>query len=198
MCREHLQWLALRLGAPAAALVLAACGAHQPAYFEDLDPVTGVTVARAASPLTFYRDNSGHAAYARDYVNLGPVDVNRMGEHRYFLWLCIWSTLPEARPTAQRDGFESVIVFADGEPLPLNLLGWTPAAIGASETGYAKPVASAAEAYYEVTLDQIRVLAGARDLRLQLDAARPAAYELWDRQSGARADLQAFLDRARF
>lgn len=92
------------------------------------------------------------------------------------------------------DGFESIIVFADGEPLELISAGWTPQAIGATESVYVKPVASAVEAYYEVTVDQLRLIANAADVRLQSTGPQAHTYEPWDSQASARGSLQAFLE----
>lgn len=158
-----------------------------------MDPLTAVTITYSKAPLVFYRDESGRAAYARDYVHLGPLEVNRSGSYTYYLWLGIWNTMQDASPGEPRDGFDSVVVFADGEPLPLEISGWTPAAIGASEHAYMKPVASAADAYYAVTVDQLRVIAEASDLRLQSSGPQGKSFELWDSQANARASLGEFL-----
>lgn len=178
-----------------AALVLCACGSTSPVVIDRLDPTTGVTVTRSAVPLILYRDNSGYAAHARDFVYVGPLRVNRMGDYRYYLWLGIWSTIGDRDVSAQRDGFDSVVLFADGEPLRLDLAGWSDSAIGASEPAYPKPVASSADAYYLVTLDQIRLLSEARDVRLS--AGSPSAsYEPWDDQGTAMSALRTFVSDA--
>lgn len=162
---------------------------------ERLDIGTGVTVTHATAPIVLYRDNSSYAAHARDYVYLGPVEINRMGEYSYFLWLGIWSTISDAERSYQRDGFESITLFADGEPLQLELVGWTLESIGVSEPVYVKPVASAADAYYRVTIDQIRLIANAREIELHAGAAPARVYLMWDRQGSAHAALREFLDR---
>lgn len=184
-----------------AALMLAAlqgCATDSAPVRDQLDPVTSVIVSYSQTPLVFYRDVSGRAAYARDFVHLGPVEVNRSGDYRYYLWLGIWNTMEDAQAGPSRDGFESIIVFADGEPLPLEVAGWTIAAIGASEPVYLKPVASAADAYYAVTVDQIRLIAEAADVRIQATGARTRNYEAWDDQKAAKAALQKFLDTSVF
>jgi hypothetical protein len=163
-----------------------------------LDPRTSVMITYNRSPMIFYRDVSGRAAHARDYVYLAPIEVNRSGSFRHYLWLGIWSTLDDSRPGQSRDGFESIVVFADGEPLPLEVSGWTPEAIGASEPVYMKPVASAADAYYEVTLDQLRLIAEANDVRLQSGGSRIETYEPWDHQQPARSGLREFLNSSRY
>ncbi|MCP5092434.1 MAG: hypothetical protein GY949_16085 [Gammaproteobacteria bacterium] len=148
--------------------------------------------------MVFYRDVSGRAAYARDFVHLAPLEVNRSGTYRYYLWLGIWNTMEDAQTNQARDGFESIVIFADGEPLPLEITGWTADVIGMSEPVYLKPVASAADAYYEVTLDQLRLIAESRDIRLQSTGPQRKSYELWDDQRLARTSLNEFLDSTVF
>jgi hypothetical protein len=163
-----------------------------------MDPVTSVMVRFSQTPLVFYRDVSGRAAYARDFVHMAPLEVNRSGNYRYYLWLGIWNTMEDAQSGPARDGFESVVIFADGEPLPLEIAGWTVAAIGASEPIYLKPVASAADAYYELSADQIRLIAEAKDVRIQATGARTVSYEPWDDQRAAKAALREFLKASVF
>ncbi len=176
------------------ALVLSSCASNSSAVVESLDPMTGVTVTRAASPLVFYRENSASAAHARDFVYVGPVLVNRMGQYDFYLWMGIWSTMRESDPSRQRDGFESIVIYTDGEPLQLELRGWTLNSIGVSEPVYMKPVSSAADAFYAVTQDQIRLIAEADDIRLRTASVRSQRYELWENQGAARQRFSAFLE----
>ena len=174
-------------------LSLVACASEAPRVIQTLDTESGVTVLRLTAPLVFYHDNSAQAAHARDFVYLGPVEVNRMGARSHYLWLGIWSPIrADERMSVDRSGFESVVLFVDGEPFPLELAGWTLDAIGVTQPVYVKPVASAADAYYHVTLDQVRLLATAQQIDLRVGTARPVAYELWDEQGPARAALQEF------
>ena len=180
----------------AVATQISGCSSTSSLVHETLDPVTGVTILRGTAPVVLYHDNSGYAAHARDYVYLGPVEVNRMGSYSYYLWMGIWSTMRYENPQSeQRDGFESVILFVDGEPLPLEFAGWTLDSIGVTEPVYVKPVASAADAYYRVTIDQIRLIAEASDIQLRAGTAKPRAYSLWDSQGSAYASLKAFLEQ---
>ena len=174
-------------------VLLAGCATSDSRLPSKMDPLTSVTITYSKAPLIFYRDESGRAAYARDVIHVGPLEVNRSGSYEYYLWLGVWHTMQDADAGAPRDGFESIVVFADGEPLPLELAGWTPAAIGASEPVYLKPVASAADAYYAVTVDQLRVIAEANNLRLQTTGSRQKSYEPWDSQATGKASLTEFL-----
>ncbi len=177
-------------------LLLASCASGGAYTAHQLDAVTGVTITYSLTPMVFYRDESGKAAYARSFVDMAPLEVNRMGEFRYFLWLGIWNTLRETNPGDPRDGFESIVIFADGEPLSLELTGWTAAAIGASEPVYLKSVSSAADAYYEITIDHLRVIAAAKDLRILTSGTRPQSFEPWDEQRAAKVSLDEFLDKS--
>ncbi|MDH3338065.1 MAG: hypothetical protein OER22_03855 [Gammaproteobacteria bacterium] len=181
------------LSTAVAFLLLASCSSSGSLLPSKLDPLTAVTITYSKAPLVFYRNESGRAAHARDYVHLGPLEVNRSGTYSYYLWLGIWNTMQDARGDEPRDGFDAIVVFADGEPLPLEIAGWTPAAIGASEHAYMKPVASAADAYYAVTVDQLRMIAEATDLRVQSTGPQGKSYEPWDSQASAKASLTAFL-----
>lgn len=179
-------------------LELVACASQPVAINQVLDPVTAVTASTIRTPLVFYRDNPARAAYARDFLHLCPIEVNQSGSYRYYLWIGAWSTMQSVNLFEQRDGLESIIVFADGEPLAFELTGWTPEAIGTSERVNLKPVADATDAYYRVTLDQIRLIAEAGDIRLRTTGTSPKDFELWNDQQSARSSLRAFVENALF
>jgi hypothetical protein len=174
-------------------LALSACGSSTGAIKNKLDPLTAVTITYSQVPMVFYRDNSGAAAFARNFVHLGPLEVNQTGSFRYYLWLGIWNTMQHSDSGEPRQGFESIVVYADGEPLQLELAGWTAEAIGASEPVYLKPVSSAADAYYEVSVDHIRLIATAKRVRIQSTGPQRRSYELWNHQELAKASLAEFV-----
>jgi len=180
------------------AIILGACSSNRPDIKEQLDSNTGVTVSYADVPFVFYRDRSGIAAFSRNFVNMGHIKINRMGEHRYFLWFGIWSTDQDPDIVQNRDGFETVYLFVDGEPFELDLVGWTVASIGASEPIYSKPVSTSADAFYPINVDQARLIAQASALRLRTSGARPKSYELWDNQVSAKRSLESFLRSVSF
>ena len=178
------------------AFVTSGCSSDSAMVKGQMDPVTSVTISYSQTPMVFYRDVSGRAAYARNFVHMAPLEVNRSGDYRYYLWLGIWNTMADAQSDQSRDGFESIVIFAYGEPLPLEITGWTVAAIGASKPVYLKPVASAADAYYAVTVDQLRLIAEARDVRVKTTGSRNESYEPWDNQKSAKKSLIEFLGRS--
>ncbi|HKJ20264.1 MAG TPA: hypothetical protein VJ993_06355, partial [Woeseiaceae bacterium] len=147
---------------------LSACAGPGALVTDQLDPLTGVTVTRATKPLVLYRDRSAQSAFGRDYVYLGPLEINNMGERRYYFWFGVWSTSDSVDRGSTLDNFESVVIYADGEPLSLQLAGTTLGSIGVSEPVYVKPTASATDAFYAVTIDQIRLVAESRDLELRV------------------------------
>ena len=170
------------------------CASFGASTFEKLDPLTSVTLTAVKTPMVFYRDNSGRAAYARNFADLGPIQVNRSGQFRYFLWIGVWSTGPVPDDVQRRDGFEAPVLFVDGEPLQLTLAGWSPESIGASEGIYPKPVASSIDAYYEISIDVVRLLATAQDVRISTSGGIQENYEPWNDQQAARANLRDFFE----
>lgn len=175
--------------------LLVSCASSSQVIGEKLDPLTSATMTFSSTTMVMYRDDPGHAAQARNFVSLGPLEVNRRGSYQYFLWLGIWNTNHTVSIEDRRNGFESIVIFVDGEPLQLELSGWTPAAIGASEHVYPKPVASALDAYYRLTADQIRLITESKDIQLRTTGFSPRAFESWDDQLAARASFQALLQR---
>jgi hypothetical protein len=175
------------------AAYLAACGGSKPLIQNGLDPRTGATVTHTSEPVIFFRDRSAYAAQARDYVYVGPVEVNTMGQRKYFLWLGAWSSIKNSGRAAVREDFEIVVVFADGEPLDLQVAGWNPATIGISESVYVKPVALAIDAYYGVTIDQIRMIAEARNLEIRTGPSASDRYQAWESSESATDSLRAFV-----
>jgi len=177
---------------------LSACAATSGRIHEFLDEQTGATITSSGSPFVLYRDNPSRAAYARNFLHLGPIEVNRAGTYEYFLWVGMWNTMDTSDSIGQRESFDSIVIFVDGEALPLEVAGRTPDTIGASRPVYIKPVASTADAYYAVTVDQIRLISRSSELRIRNSGTSPREYRLWDTQQGARRDMEAFLDAAFF
>jgi hypothetical protein len=167
--------------------------AAPPATTERLDPLTSVTLSFSETPMILYRDDPGRAAHARNYVSFGPLLANRSGDYQYFLWLGIWNTNQSPDLDERREGFDTIALFVDGEPLVLELAGWTPASIGASEPVYVPPVASALDAYYPITVDQIRLIAYSSDIQLRTTGFASRNFEMWDSQDVARDSFQRFL-----
>lgn len=176
-----------------AAALLTACGGSKPLVQDSLDLKTGVTVTRATDSVIFFRNRSAYAANDREYIYLGPIEINKMGQRSYYLWLGIWNQSEDVKMAPTQNDFESVVILADREPLDLQVMGWNPAKIGMSEPVYVKPVESAIDAYYGVTIDQIRVIAEARDLEIRTGPSEREHFQPWESSEAATDGLRAFV-----
>jgi len=178
-------------------ILTSACSSNPELVLSKLDPKTSVTISYNQSPLAFVRTLSANTANANEHVYLGPVEVNRSGNYRYYIWLASWSTMDSGAVNRRHDRFESIEVIADGKPVTLKMTGGSMRAIGASEPVYRKPVGWATEAYYDVTLDQLRMIADATELRVQYSSTRET-FEPWDDRIASKAGLMAFLVHSEF
>lgn len=167
------------------------CSSNTALINERLDPVTSVTIRYSEHPLVFFRPVSGRSAFAKDYVDMAPVAINRRGNYRYYLWLGISTADGDA---TARDEFESIVITADDTELRLDIKSCTTMAIGASQPVYSKPFSTAVDAYCEVSVSQLRLLAGATELRLHTDGSDRLAFEPWDNQERGKAALLEFVN----
>jgi len=174
-------------------VLLAGCASTETQVLERLDPLTGVTITRASTPLVMYRDMSAQSAFGREYVYVGPIQVNNMGERQHYLWLGIWGTSDVTNRSETMNDFESIVVYADGEPLSLEVRGWNPGSIGASDSVYVKPVAAALDGYYRVTIDQMRLMAESTDLEIRAGVVQPKRYFPWDSPESTSEAIVTFL-----
>ncbi|MDJ0916833.1 MAG: hypothetical protein QNJ05_03650 [Woeseiaceae bacterium] len=144
--------------------------------------------------MQFVHATPAYGAHARQLMQLGVFEVNRSGHYRYFVWLGSWGTSPTHSAASHRDQLESVVLFADGEPLSLSLSGWASNSAGLTRPPFHRPVASAVEAYYEVTPDVLRMIATSTQLSIEAGGADSRRFEPWDAQLAARRDLNYFVE----
>lgn len=172
--------------------ILSACTAGQPPVVEKLDELTLVTITHSRTPIIMSPDTVFVEKAARDYVQIGVIEVNRMGTLQYFLWLGIWDIEHMWSANEHPKGYESIILTVDGEKMPLDVRGWTQAAIGTSEPVYKKIFRTAIDAYYEVTLEQIKLLTEADEWQLLTTGSAPKEFVPWYKQTKAENDLAEF------
>ena len=175
-------------------LTLGACVPGGQLVREQLDPLTGITATRSTESFVFYVDSSARDGYSRDFVNIGPLRINRMGEHHYYLWLGIWSTIRGRDVSSEIGKFESINIVADGEPIRLPMHGQTFKSINMSERVYPKPAFSGVDAFYEVTIEQLRLIAGASEISFSTGTLQDDAYLPWKDHGLALESMRAFLD----
>jgi hypothetical protein len=126
-------------------------------------------------------------------VQIGAIEVNRMGTLQYYLWLGISEMNYEATANEQPEGFESIVIDVGGEKIPLDVLGWTENAIGVSEPVYKKLFSTSVDAYYQVTLEQIQLLNEVDGIKLLTTGSEAREFVSWYRQDTAKDDLAEFL-----
>lgn len=171
--------------------ILSACAAGQPPVVEYLDEVTAVTITHSRTPFVMSIDTYSDAA--RDYVQIGAIDVNRMGTHQNYLWLGISEVRYTESANGHPEGFESIVFSVGGDEFQLDVSGWTQAAIGAGEAIYEKLFQSTVDAYYEVTLEQIQLLTDADTFKFRTLGSTPKEYVTLYKSVAAKEDLAEFL-----
>ncbi len=177
----------------AALTILSACAVEQASVVEKLDELTAVTITHSRTPIIVSPDTAFDPAAARDFAQIGAIEINRMGSLQYFLWLGI-SELQHLESAGEHpDGYESIVLIVGGEEFPLNVRGWTHAAIGSSEPVYKKLFRTSVDAYYEVTLEQIQLLTEVDAIRIRTTGPESKEFVSWYRQTKAKDDLAEFL-----
>lgn len=174
----------------AALAILAACATPSPTV-EYMDELTAVTITHSRTPFVLSTETSVDTA--RDYVQIGAIEVNRMGTLNYYLWLGISEVQYDEPVHEHPEGFESIVFVEGNGEFQLDLAGWTEAAIGASAPVYEKLFGDTVDAYYEVTTEQIRQLASADIITFRTIDPSPKEYSSWYRSVTAKDDLTEFL-----
>ncbi|MBT8100578.1 MAG: hypothetical protein KJO82_12545, partial [Gammaproteobacteria bacterium] len=177
----------------ALATLLFACATSQSPVVEKLDELTAVTITYSRTPMILSPNTSYDPKAPKEFVQLGAIEVNRMGALEYFLWLGI--TDESVRKSAHENppSFETVVVSAGDEEFQLDVHGWTQTSIGTSEAVYKKLFRTSLDAYYAVSLEQIRWLTEADGIRIRTTGDEPREYQLWYRPTTASDDLAEFV-----
>ena len=158
--------------------LLTACATQPDVVDSRLDSTTGSTVMALDKPLILARSAPGIAHVARDYLHLGPVELNRRGLKERFLWVGLASTVDRAPLGVAPLMGGSLTVVVDGAPMHLALkedADTLPAA------PYETPVQPYAQFLARVSLDQIALIAGADrvEVHLIVDADDSRSYSLF-------------------
>lgn len=173
--------------------ILSACAAGQPPVVEKLDELTAVTITHNRTPFVMSTDTTYDPEAARDYVQIGAIEVNRMGTLKYYLWLGISEMQYTENTDQPPEGFESIVFVVAGEEFQLDVLGWTQAAIGVSEPVFKKLFGTSVDAYYAVTLEQIQLLTEADAMIFRTTGSAPKEFVSWYKQTTAKNDLSEFF-----
>jgi hypothetical protein len=173
--------------------ILSACTAGQPAVIEKLDELTATTVTYCRTPLIMSPDTPHDRESRRDYVQIGAIEVNRMGALEYYLWLGITEVNQVAATDIHPEGFASIVLAVDEKSIELDVKGWSPGVIGTSAPVYQKIYPDSADAYYQVTLDQVQLLADSDNLTLHTTGSAAREFVSWYSQTTFESDLAEFL-----
>ena len=175
-----------------------AVNARAEAIVQFLDETTAVSVSTMAAPMIFSREQAGLAANARDYVYVGPIEINRTGERRYYLWIGVWSTIDRgaAGQAPLQDAYEKVLITANDRPLELEVLSNDPEALGISKSPYPRPGPGTRSLYSRVTVEQLRTMHEAEYLYVSLgdSNSESSLYRVWKYDKKALGD---FVEYAR-
>jgi hypothetical protein len=178
------RWLAraCRLAGFVTVLLGAGCATPESASggHEYLDEITAATITVGSPTLVFARERPELAVYARDYLTLVPVDVNRSGTHSQYFYGYVWSTLDkrglsEAAATARR--FDLV---ADGRRIALTPVAGELCDLGLGEPPLPSPARSAQVLVAPTNREVQAFVAGASELRaVATHDGGAERFELW-------------------
>jgi hypothetical protein len=136
---------------------------------EAFDTRTGITWTVDRAPIVFARTEARFSRSARDYLYLGPVEINRQGTRDYYLWVGVATTLDRGYLAPATALPERLYVELDGEVIEFPLQPWA-----------ALTPLTGEEFVYPTSVD-VRVALGARVTSSQitrLAAGLPAAVRV--------------------
>lgn len=151
---------------------------------------SGLTVVALADAIVLAHPVRTLAAAARDYAYIGPVEINRMGQRHYLLWIGLASTIDRELVGANPPEATALVIIVDGEPMELSLAEW--------DMSLDLPPYDATAPVYDVlaaraSLDQIGRIAAADSVELHVVQGNDvtAQYVTWH---GTWASWSAFVD----
>jgi hypothetical protein len=182
-----------RAGAMLVLLALTACAERDLWPAERLDPKSAVNVTLMAEPWVFARPVPMLAANARDYLNIGVMETNRMGERAYWLGVVSWSTIDRspfaeagaiARPERIRLGWKDAVLVLSPAP-------GGRAAAGLSAPAFTRPAERFADAWYPLTAADVLRLGAAAPETVALVTAdgTGTTYDAWQVDSSAMTEF---------
>ncbi len=157
-----------------------------------LDEKTGTTVTAMGSALEFYSSRPEVGLQAASFAHLGAMEVNRMGERRLLLWLSVLAGGAAEQQNAAEIP-KGLTIMAGSSELQPPFVSNSPREVGLSVTPFRRPADWANDAYFDVTVDQLRELQTAEPLALLVTVSdgRNQRYELWKPE---RDSLARFLE----
>jgi len=156
--------------------LLAAC--QSSTARQSLDARSGLTWTVEREPVVFARTEPQFSRSARDYLYLGPVEINERGTREYYLWVGVGSTLDRDYLDAAGIVPDRLYLVVRGEPYALELEPWAERAPGLADVRvYSPSVKPRAELAARVTLDQLERFSQAEPDSIRLGVADGATVE---------------------
>ena len=158
-------------------VTMSAC-ATAPIEHSRLDS-SGVTVVTLDQSLVLAHSLPTVAAGVRDYVYIGPVEINNMGNREYYLWVSLASTIDREFLGLSPAYASELILIVDDEPMQFHVARWR-TDLDAPPYISSTPVYATLEA--KTTLDQIHRIAAAETVELHLiaDTKAESLYQHWN------------------
>ena len=164
-------------------LSLQACAERDLWPAEHLDQQTAVNITVMAEPWVYFRDAPMLAANARDYLNVGVIEINRAGTREYWLGVISWSTIDRS------------VIAGAGLPIqPRKVrLHWLAASleltpvsdgrqsVGLSDPLFVEPQSKFTEAWYRLSIEQLAQLGKSAPAGVSLigEAGQQTGFEQW-------------------
>lgn len=169
---------AIRLACLVLAAQLTGCSTD-PVQTSRLDS-SGLTIVTHHDAITLARPVRTVAAGARDFVYIGPVEINRMGHRDYYFWIGLASTVDRDLVGLVPDNATTLALVVDDEPMILPLSEWD---TSLDVPPYQATVAVYAALMAPTSLDQIHRIAAADSVEIHVIADTQSAvrYRAWQR-----------------
>lgn len=163
---------------------------------EFTDTRSAVTVIGAAEPFVVSHEEPALAVNARDYLSLGVIEVNRMGDYEHYVVVVAWSTIDRGRirGMSSRPAVpDHLVLRVDGHNYKL-VAGTEPDPVRDREL-YPTPAAASARRYFRVDAATLRSVATAKVIQVRLDRGEEgtAVYNPWGTRGVAA--LKRFAQR---
>ncbi|MDJ0926940.1 MAG: hypothetical protein QNJ73_04735 [Gammaproteobacteria bacterium] len=164
-------------GLAVAALLQAGCGTTDSvnSWFDEDSALTFVALNE---PVVVARAVTRVSVAGRDYIYVGPLEMNQMGRRNRYLWLGMASTVDRALAGQDRPQATQLVLTVDGLPMVFTLSRW-------ESDGGTLPYPVTAPVYQSyvtrASLDQINRIASARSVTVQLvtEDSRTVSYQPW-------------------
>jgi hypothetical protein len=158
------------------------------------DRQSALSYSAADNALAFARTDGRYSLSSRDYLYIGPVEINEQGTREYFLWVGVGTTLDRGFTAPESSTPISINMLIEDEPIQFVLHPWRNLVPDLTHDAfYSTPVTISEALGARLTHDQIELIASGApsSIRVNYEDRRSATFVAWD----ATPDWSAFLVR---